>query len=238
MPRDGVTAYLLHRPNVQIAFAGERESIVQRLLREPDRAYLLAARGAPVYYVLSDAPNGEQERLFRALNPAATVVLDIPKPGDHSRFKLYRLAPALPADDVWLEPPAAVGDVVRLLGYRLEARAARPGDRLRLTLYWEATGRPSKDYTVFNHVVDRTERIWGQKDGQPAGGARPTHEWRPGDVVGDTHELVIAPDAPPGQYTVITGLYELRTLQRLAVQTGDQPASNSVALGSITILPP
>src|SRR5207249_6412878 len=45
MPRDGVTAYLLDWPGVHVAFASERESIQDRLQREPDQAYVLAAHG-------------------------------------------------------------------------------------------------------------------------------------------------------------------------------------------------
>ena len=48
----------------------------------------MANQGAPVYYVLTDAPNGEQERRFTTLHPDARLELSLAKPGGQSRFQL------------------------------------------------------------------------------------------------------------------------------------------------------
>ncbi len=236
MPRDGVTAYLLDWPNVQIGFVRENESIEARLERQPDRVYQLAAQGADLYYVLTDAPGGEQERRFQQLNPGLVPLMEFAKPGNHSRFQLYATRWVATADDTWLDPPASFGGQILLRGFRLASTTAKPGDRVRLVLYWEAQTRPPRAYTVFNHVATPDDtQIWGQHDGQPVGGQYPTNQWRPGETVADVHELQIRPDAPPGTYDLLTGLYELQTLQRLPVEREGQAATDRVVLGQITI---
>jgi hypothetical protein len=235
MPRDGVTAYLLEWPNVHVGFVPEHEGIEQRLRREPDRAYQLAAQGADLYYVLSDAPNGEQERRFRGLNPGLVPVVEIPKPGNHSRFQLYRTRLAGPTADTWLDPPARFGGEIALQGFRVDGAPSTPGGSLRLVLYWEALARPSRDYTVFNHLLDGGATIWGQHDGQPANGRRPTSRWRVGDLVADIHDLPIRADTPDGTYDLITGLYELETLQRLPVEREQTPPRHHFVLLRVSV---
>jgi hypothetical protein len=237
MPRDGVTAYLLAWPNVEVGFVPERESARARLLREPDRAYQLAARGAETYYVLSDAPGGEQERRFRSLNPEAVPLIDVAKPGNHSRFQLYRLPLQLGAGDTWLDPPAQVGSAVALGGFGLPQRTVAPGGVLRLALYWEARARPDRDYTVFTHLEGPNDRIWGQKDSQPMDGKRPTSRWRPGEAVPDVYEIPIQPDAPPGTYDLVVGMYDLATLQRLPVISSAGIPADRLLLARITVAP-
>ena len=240
MPRDGVTAYLLDEPNVYVAMIPETEPARDRLEREPERAFHVANQGAPVYYVLTDAPNGEQERRFTTLHPDARLELSVAKPGGHSLFQLYRLPWVPIGEDAVLDPPARFPGGISLVGFNVERRRARPGDTLRLTLYWEAAARPPRDYTVFNHVAafGAADQLAGQRDGQPSGGRRPTSDWRPGDFIADSHQVRIKPDAAPGEYELRTGLYQLQTLERLEAARGEGVRSHYVALGSITVLGP
>jgi hypothetical protein len=57
----------------------------------------------------------------------------------------------------------------------------------------------------------------GQVDRRPCGGGCPTDTWRPGDLVGERYDLAIRPDAPPGRYRIVAGLYDLATGARLPV---------------------
>jgi hypothetical protein len=237
MPRDGMTAYLQEWPNVAVGFVPERETIEEGLRRRPDAAYRLAVQGADVYYLLSDAPGGEQERRFRSLNPGASLVLDLPKPGNHSRFQLYRTHWDGGRDDVFLDPPPRFGDSMALRGYRLSATSLRPGETLTLTLYWEAAARPRRDFTVFNHVTALDGTLWGQKDAPPGGASSPTSRWRPGEAVADQHQIALKPDTPAGSYDLYTGLYELESLQRLPIQ-GQGDDQRRVRLARIEVLPP
>jgi len=110
-----------------------------------------------------------------------------------------------------------LGTKVELLGYDLDRTSAKPGDSLHLTLYWRALASMDASYTVFTHLLDGESRIWGQKDSVPQAGAYPTTLWVEGEVVADQYEIVVKPDAPPGQYIIEVGMYLAESGQRLPV---------------------
>jgi hypothetical protein len=238
MPRDGIAAYLQSVPDIHVGLVPEHEGVEAHMLRERGRAYQMATQGHDIYYVLTDAPNGEQMRRFRAQNPSVRLIKEIPKPGDHSRFQLYHMIWTRPTTDVWFNAPIRLGDRIQLAGFDLDGRSAKPGETVRLTLYWETSGRAGIDYTVFNHIVDVSGQRLGQRDGQPANGRQPTSRWRPGELVADTHEIVISSDASPGTYLVISGMYDLRTMHRLPVQQGGSGPSDHVVVGRIEVTSP
>ncbi len=135
-----------------------------------------------------------------------------------------------------VEPPAAVrhpmslqvGDAVQFLGYDLDPSAVSGGGTLRLTLYWQALSEMDTSYTVFNHLIDDEDQIWGQKDGIPGNGSLPTSSWIAGEYVIDEYEIPVLEDTPPGEYLIETGMYDLATMTRLTVfdaegrETGDR----------------
>jgi hypothetical protein len=237
MPRDGVTAYLLDWPNVHVGFVRENESISDRLLRQPDDLFHLAAQGADLYYVLSDAPNGEQEQRFRGHHPGLAPLMTLAKPGNHSRFQLYETHWPDESDFVLFNPPPRLGGAIELRGFKLSTTTVQRGDSLHLTLLWRARERIDADYTVFNHLAEPSGRIWGQKDGQPGQGQRPTSRLRPGETVADEYDVPVLPDTPPGPYELATGMYTVQTMQRLPVSSyvGGADSSDHIVLATITV---
>jgi 4-amino-4-deoxy-L-arabinose transferase-like glycosyltransferase len=111
---------------------------------------------------------------------------------------------------------ANLDNQVRLLGYQLES-GLRPGDNVHLVLFWQAMKSMSGTYDVFNHMVDATDKLQAQKDNSPVDGFYPTTEWSTGEIVRDTYDWVIPKDAPPGEYSIDTGMYSKETGQRLPV---------------------
>ena len=109
-----------------------------------------------------------------------------------------------------------LGGEVRLLGYNIES-GFRPGDGIHLTLFWQALGEMDKDYTVFTHLTDAKGHIWGQKDNPPVDGFYPTTGWEMGEIVRDQYDILISPDAPPGEYQIEVGMYLAETGERLLV---------------------
>jgi hypothetical protein len=103
---------------------------------------------------------------------------------------------------------ARFGEAVSLLGYDLEEDEIAPGDVLYLTLYWQAQQQMDVSYTVFVHILDAQNRIWGQRDSVPDGGQYPTTGWIEGEVVEDKYEIPVDPSAPPGEYLIEVGLYD------------------------------
>jgi len=112
---------------------------------------------------------------------------------------------------------ALLGQGLALLGYDLTTAQLSPGEELGVTLYWQARGEMSTSYTVFVHLLDGAQRIWGQKDSLPGEGAWPTTGWVPGEVLADRYTLQLRQDAPPGEYRLEVGMYEAATGDRLPV---------------------
>jgi hypothetical protein len=110
-----------------------------------------------------------------------------------------------------------LGNKAELLGYDLDHTSAKPGHSLHLTLYWRALTAMDASYTVFTHLLDGESRIWGQKDNVPQAGTYPTTLWVEGEVVTDEYDIVVKPDAPPGQYVIEVGMYLPQSGQRLPV---------------------
>jgi len=124
-----------------------------------------------------------------------------------------------------------LGDSVKLLGYDLETEEARPGGRLFLTIYWQGLRTMDTSYTVFAHLLDSEGTIRGQRDGVPGQGTLPTTSWVEDEVIVDTYEIPIAPDAPPGTYDLITGMYDATTGVRLPVLDPEgQPVGDHIAV--------
>jgi hypothetical protein len=117
---------------------------------------------------------------------------------------------------------ANLAERVRFLGYDLTATEARlptvhPGDRLQLTLFWQALAPMSDGYSVFVHLVDSTGTMHGGVDREPLRGGFPTNRWAVGEQVQDTYELAVPADAQPGRYAIEVGMYLRPALIHLPV---------------------
>jgi len=110
-----------------------------------------------------------------------------------------------------------LGDYVTFLGYDLDSATVEAGGKLHLTLYWRTERVMDISYTVFTHLIDAQEHIWGQWDSIPCGGACPTTWWIEGDAIADEYEVAVDPDAPAGEYQIEVGVYNLETMERLPV---------------------
>ena len=126
---------------------------------------------------------------------------------------------------------ATLGDSIQLTGYTLD----RPNESdLRLILFWQALAQPAADYTVFLHLRKGNGATIAQHDGQPLDGVYPTGRWQPGETVIDPITLPLPPDLPAGTYTLVTGLYQLDTLQRLPL-ANDTSGENAIVLGEVSL---
>ena len=139
-------------------------------------------------------------------------------------------------------PPEAVmnvklGDEIQLLGYTIENKTITSSEPIRMALFWQATQPVAHDYTVFTQLIGPDGQVWAQQDNQPQGGSFPTSAWSPRDTVVDRYELPINEGAPPGQYQLLVGQYDLNTGQRLpAVDADGQRLPNdAIILTTITL---
>lgn len=113
-----------------------------------------------------------------------------------------------------------IGDFARLIGYRIDTDHALPGGYVDLTLLWEALASPPVNYHVFTHLHDGA-MMRGQLDGSPVCGKRPTTSWQPGQIIVDPYRMPVRKDAPVGRVPLTVGMYDLATMERLAVSTSD-----------------
>jgi 4-amino-4-deoxy-L-arabinose transferase-like glycosyltransferase len=94
-----------------------------------------------------------------------------------------------------------------LIGYTLDRRVARPGETIRLTLYWRALAPMEKSYGVFAHVLGDQDQVWAWNDGWPVEGLAPTFTWQPGQIIEDVRDLPLGETTPPGFYDIEVGLH-------------------------------
>ncbi len=122
-------------------------------------------------------------------------------------------------------------EMVQLIGYDLPQKRVAPGEAFPLTLYWRTLEEMDTSYTVFVHVVGPDGVIRGQWDSVPGSGDLPTTGWLKGEVITDEYLIPMDDDAPPWQYTILVGMYDPMTGERLRViGPGDR---DSITLGVV-----
>lgn len=124
-------------------------------------------------------------------------------------------------------------DQVTLLGYNISDPHPRAADTVILDLYWKARQRLASDYSAFAHIVDSDMNIYAQEDSLNPG-RYPTRYWGLDEYNKDTHEIVIPPGTPPGQYILGVGLYDPLTMMRLPISEEGQ-RSGMLILQEITV---
>ncbi len=139
-----------------------------------------------------------------------------------------------------LAPPAfdqPVGvilpNVGTLVGYSVVGKSADLTQPLPVTLVWQAADRlDDTRYTVFVQLLDAQGQLIAQSDAPPADGARPTSGWRSGEYIVDSHALTFNDRAHPGPASLIAGMYDPATGQRVRLADG----SDAIRLpGTVTV---
>jgi hypothetical protein len=187
-------------------------AIVQALAKATDGRKLVW------YITFPEHPGDESGVIQRLLESQADLVERASFTGVViERFSLEPGAQFVP-------PPPTVrcdvrlGDHIHLLGYDLTRRELSRSRPVAVTLYWSTTSPVDTSYTGFSHLLGPDGEIWGQHDGIPLGGARPTNTWLPGEVIVERYEIPLSPDAPAGDYSLAVGFYDLLTMERLPVE--------------------
>ncbi len=134
--------------------------------------------------------------------------------------------------DIQYESGALFGDTMSLAGYSLSNAELAPGERLDLTLFWENEGPADNYWSVFVHLVSEDGTLIAQHDKVPYDGLYPPNQWWPGQVVDDDYQLDVPPSTPPGTYTLVIGMYDHLTGDRLALRTptGQPVADDQISL--------
>lgn len=147
------------------------------------------------------------------------------------RFVTYAV-PAESATEPQTRTALAFGQGgIMLEGYAISAGEAAPGDAIGVTLFWHTEQPIQAAYKVFVHLVGPGGVLVTQHDSQPGGDLRPTPSWEVGETIVDNHGLVLPTDLPPGTYTLITGMYDPASGERLRTAEG----AESLTLGTLEV---
>jgi hypothetical protein len=142
-------------------------------------------------------------------------------------------APPIPLD-------ASFNGEVKFLGYGVDLSPRRPGDTINLTAYWRALRTMSRDHIGVAYLLDRTLVAWGQTD-QTLGGSYPNILWAAGETVSEEYHLTVAPQTPPGLYTVQFRVYDYEagviSYLSAAVPGNPQPVEQ-LYLGQVRVVDP
>jgi len=102
---------------------------------------------------------------------------------------------------------------------------SQSGGVLTVTPHWTASATPPRPYTAFVHVLDAAGHLIAQDDAPPLAGRFPTTYWQTGDVIPDSHAIMLPANLVPGTYHLEFGLYDSKTLVGLPVLS-EQPVAD------------
>jgi hypothetical protein len=148
--------------------------------------------------------------------------------------RIYKLEHDLEADPPYVQADVLLGEHILLEGYSFPQGEYAPGGLVPVWLVWRAVGAPGEKLKVFVQVLNQAGVLVAQNDAEPVYWSRPTHDWKPGERVTDGHGVDLPPDLPPGDYTLVTGMYRYSG-ERLRITREGQPLGDALTLGQMTV---
>jgi hypothetical protein len=129
---------------------------------------------------------------------------------------------------------AQFGDIVELVGARIFTPSEPTGEMV-LWLYWRPIQPAEVELKIFVHLTGAINPatgtpLWAQDDQFPQEGRASTQDWSPSLVYRDVYVMPVA-SVPPGEYTLLVGLYDPITGQRVPLPNG----TDTHTLDSITL---
>ncbi len=121
------------------------------------------------------------------------------------------------------------GEGLDFLGYDRDRGPFLPGEDIPVTLYWRAHGPLRPDHLLFLQLIDKTGMVAGME--APPLAWLPTSAW-PDAPLRVQARLRVPADIPPGEYQLITGLFEPASGRRILWEGRD-----ALRLGRVTIAP-
>lgn len=121
---------------------------------------------------------------------------------------------------------------VDLLAHTATVRSGR----VEVTLYWRARTAQSQNLTVFAQILNQDGQQVAGHDSVPRNGAAPVTTWPVEAIQADAHTISLPANLPPGDYRLITGLYN-DAGQRIRVigPNGSAYPNQAVPLGSLQL---
>jgi hypothetical protein len=129
----------------------------------------------------------------------------------------------------------------RLRGVTVPDYDVKPGDLLRVTLYWQADDPVERPAASFVHLLGATfnprtnNPLWGQQE-KDAPGGHPLPGWTPGKIYRDEYEFRVDPGTPAGEYELEIGWFDPETGARLKPALVDTAAAPGMRVSHLDSL--
>lgn len=120
-------------------------------------------------------------------------------------------------------------DSFQLLGYDINNTAFFAGETLHLALYWFPAKPGDVNYSSFVHVAKPDTPPLAQADKLHPGGRAIREWWYPVGYILDEYEIVLPPDMPAGEYTILVGFYTCEGLPEGKCGNGIRPTVTNAA---------
>jgi hypothetical protein len=91
------------------------------------------------------------------------------------------------------------------------------------------------EYTGFVHLLGPNGALVAQDDQPPRNGFLPTTIWQPDLIISDRYTIVVPLDAETGTYSLVAGMYDLASGERLPVSQDGMLTGDSVLLGRFEV---
>ncbi|HEU5098034.1 MAG TPA: glycosyltransferase family 39 protein [Roseiflexaceae bacterium] len=112
----------------------------------------------------------------------------------------------------------------------------KPGGQLALRTFWQVEQQFTADYFIFVHMLNAAGQTVAQRDAPPWQGRFPTSSWRPGTLIVDVNDLPLPADLPPGDYSIVVGMFDPASGAHPPTQVDGQPTTSSeTQIGRIRI---
>ncbi len=206
-------------------------------------AYWLSRRESTQTALTVNNPLPVPYRLGLSVGVVVSVVLMIALLHEGISWLNSPVGEALPASNV---VDYHLGDEFAVIGYDLNGRDFRPGDTVRLNVYWLPRAVSEYNYHSFVHISAGGPPPAQADKLHPAG--RAIREWWiPGNgYIFDEYTILLPSTMPPGEYHLLVGLYSCEPLPEGECGNGYRPpvfttegesVGDAVPLGMITVRP-
>jgi 4-amino-4-deoxy-L-arabinose transferase-like glycosyltransferase len=146
-------------------------------------------------------------------------------------FAIYEQNSPPPRPRFTPDVPVRIGHLT-FLGHASDGPLpAQPGQTVELVTWWRVEGVPERPLSIMMHLTGPAGVPVAVGDGLGV----PLESWQVGDVIVQRHALPLPADAPPSEYTPVTGVYWLDTMERWPVERGGEPADDHLALASVSV---
>lgn len=158
---------------------------------------------------------GERDRFFALLAAQYRWWYTIENFGPYGDVLHLYFPPRFQPPQPQTQQEHRLGDGISLSGYDLIREEQGGAAVAKVGLYWHSSQQPSASYTVFLQLLDANGAfVWGW-DNPPCRRTCPTESWQPGEYLRDEYTVPLATLTPGATYTLVTGMYDPATGQRL-----------------------